>query len=171
MRSACTVAETLLSNAFKFTHQEKYADGGPCADGLETPRPRISTGAGRHRHLGPGHRDRHHADKQQIIFEASSRPTAARAASTAYRLGFHQSELARLLGARSGSPVPRAGSTFTLYLPLIYIPRAARARRSSGRSTCSRCRCRAHRVLAADDALLPISDPVPDRARRTLPDH
>ncbi len=120
------VLKNLLSNAFKFTNQghvtltiEPVKTGwDPQNENLNRPGEVIAfsvmdTGIG----ISP--------DKQQIIFEAFQQAdgsTSRKYGGTGLGLAISR-ELSRVLGGdlRLVS-APRAGSTFTLYLPQIYMP-------------------------------------------------
>ncbi len=120
------VLKNLLSNAFKFTHQghvtltiEPVKTGwNPQNESLNRAGEVIAlsvmdTGIG----ISP--------DKQQIIFEAFQQAdgsTSRKYGGTGLGLAISR-ELSRLLGGELRLvSAPRAGSTFTLYLPLVYMP-------------------------------------------------
>jgi HAMP domain-containing protein/signal transduction histidine kinase/DNA-binding response OmpR family regulator len=120
------VLKNLLSNAFKFTHQghvtltiEPAKTGwAPQNENLNCVGDIVAfsvmdTGIG----ISP--------DKQQIIFEAFQQAdgsTSRKYGGTGLGLAISR-ELSRLLGGELRLiSAPRAGSTFTLYLPQIYMP-------------------------------------------------
>ena len=120
------VLKNLLSNAFKFTHQghvtltiEPVKTGwNPQNESLNRAGEVIAlsvmdTGIG----ISP--------EKQQIIFEAFQQAdgsTSRKYGGTGLGLAISR-ELSRLLGGELRLvSAPRAGSTFTLYLPLVYMP-------------------------------------------------
>jgi HAMP domain-containing protein/signal transduction histidine kinase/DNA-binding response OmpR family regulator len=120
------VLKNLLSNAFKFTHQghvtltiEPVRTGwNPANENLNRAGDVIAfsvmdTGIG----ISP--------EKQQIIFEAFQQAdgsTSRKYGGTGLGLAISR-ELSRVLGGELRLvSAPRAGSTFTLYLPQIYMP-------------------------------------------------
>ncbi len=120
------VLKNLLSNAFKFTHQgnvtlaiEPATIGwDPENESLNRARDVLAisvmdTGIG----ISP--------EKQQIIFEAFQQAdgsTSRKYGGTGLGLAISR-ELARLLGGEIRLvSAPRVGSTFTLYVPLVYTP-------------------------------------------------
>src|SRR4029450_5004716 len=129
------VLKNLLSNAFKFTHQghvtltlEPVKTGwDPGNENLNRAGEVVAfsvrdTGIG----ISP--------EKQQIIFEAFQQADGSNSrkyGGTGLGLAISR-ELSRLLGGELRLvSEPRAGSTFTLYLPLIYMPPRF-ARKSTG---------------------------------------
>ena len=120
------VLKNLLSNAFKFTHQggvtltiERSEEGW--SRDLETLARATDVIAISVTDSGIGILP----DKQQIIFEAFQQAdgsTSRKYGGTGLGLAISR-ELSRLLGGEIRlASVPRAGSTFTLYLPLVYVP-------------------------------------------------
>jgi len=120
------VLKNLLSNAFKFTHQGSVTlTMDPVTSGWDPQNETLNraseviaisvrdTGIG----ISP--------DKQQIIFEAFQQAdgsTSRKYGGTGLGLAISR-ELSRLLGGEIRLvSAPRSGSTFTLFLPITYMP-------------------------------------------------
>ena len=134
------IIKNLLSNAFKFTHAGQVtlhdragdrAAGARDNDALEPRRRSVLAFSVTDTGIGIP------ADKQQIIFEAFQQADGTHQPQVRrHRPGPGDQPRARrgCSAARSGwSARPARGSTFTLYLPQTYTPRAA-ARRRLGRA-------------------------------------
>ena len=94
-------------------------------------------------------------DKQQIIFEAFQQAdgsTSRKYGGTGLGLAISR-EIVPPAGRRDPSGErPGRGSTFTLYLPQVYVAAASRPRRVGGRTTDGRGRIRCARPPTAEPA-------------------
>ncbi len=164
------VLKNLLSNSFKFTHKGhvtfaiEIANSGwsPQNESLNRASEVIAfsvtdTGIGIS------------ADKQQIIFEAFQQAdgsTNRKYGGTGLGLAISR-ELSRLLGGEIRLvSAPRVGSTFTLYLPVSYVPlRSARAGAPTWPASQTLPAGKAAPGTSADEAV-----PIERRARDRAPD-
>ena len=119
------VLKNLLSNAFKFTERGSVSLRASVATEGWNPEQRdAERGQHRHRLLGDRHRHRHPARRSTaVIFEAFQQgdgTTSRKYGGTGLGLSISR-QITRLLGGEIRiESTPGEGSTFTLYLPLIY---------------------------------------------------